>query len=173
MPSPFTRRALLASSATVLALPLLNGSVLAETPQDLEWSDLVPDGSSGETMDRLRNLGVVQHGQLSTPFEQDTRAQLTRDYDGKLVRLPGYVVPLDFEGTFVKAFLLVPYVGACIHVPPPPPNQLVFVTTETPYNLKGLFEPVIVTGTFGAAATATTLAEVGYSMTAQTIVPYG
>src|SRR5262245_61660808 len=42
--------------------------------------------------------------------------------EGKLVRLPGYVLPLEFSGKKVTEFLLVPWYGACIHTPPPPPN---------------------------------------------------
>ncbi|WP_428517255.1 DUF3299 domain-containing protein [Roseovarius sp.] len=53
------------------------------------------------------------------------------DWTGKTVQPWGFIVPLDHEGTGVTAFILVPYVGACVHVPPPPANQLVFVTTRT------------------------------------------
>jgi len=49
--------------------------------------------------------------------------------EGKLIRVPGYVVPLlgDFGGDFetLEEFLLVPVYGMCIHVPPPPPNQVI------------------------------------------------
>ncbi|CAN0590062.1 unnamed protein product, partial [Ectocarpus sp. 12 AP-2014] len=65
-----------------------------------------------------------------------------------------------------------PYVGACIHVPPPPPNQLVLVTTDRPYENDGLFEPVVVTGMFGTAHTSTQLAEIGYALSADRIEPY-
>ncbi len=164
------RRSALLLLASGLGLAVLPAT--AETPVELDWKDLVPK-KDGETMDRLRQMGVVQHGQMSSGFEQQTNAALTRKYDGQLVRLPGYMVPLDYDGTGVTSFLLVPYVGACVHVPPPPPNQLVFVTTEDPYEARGVFEPVYVTGVFGAAATATQLAEVGYSMAAQEIEPYG
>ena len=162
-----TRRTTLAALAGG-GLSLATQPVWAETPLILEWRDLVPE-EEGETMDRLRQLGVVNHGQMSTGFEQQTQAQLTRDFDGRVVRLPGYMAPLDFDGTGVTSFLLVPYIGACIHVPPPPPNQLVFVTTEEPYAARGLFEPVIVTGVFGASATETQLAEVGYSIVADKV----
>jgi len=56
--------------------------------------------------------------------------------------LLGFILPIDYSGTGVTAFILVPYVGACVHVPPPPANQLVFVTTPEPYETKGLFEAV-------------------------------
>jgi hypothetical protein len=86
--------------------------------------------------------------------------------------MSGFVVPIDYSGTGVTAFLLVPYVGACVHVPPPPANQLVLVSTETPYESKGLFEPVTVTGMFGTASVATQLADVGYALSADAIEPY-
>ena len=51
-------------------------------------------------------------------------------------------------------------------------NQIVFVTTETPYELSDMFEPVIVTGMFGASAAETQLADVGYSLSADVVEPY-
>jgi uncharacterized protein len=66
--------------------------------------------------------------------------------DGELVRMPGYVLPLEFEGESVEEFLLVPYVGACIHVPAPPVNQMVLVRLNQSYAIKDLYEPVWVTG---------------------------
>lgn len=142
-----------------------------DSPISISWSDLVPV-SGGSPLDSLRAQGIIQHGQLSTPFDQETSGQVTNEFNGKLVRIPGYLVPLDFEGSGVTTALLVPYVGACVHVPPPPPNQLVFITTETPYESNGLFEPVYVTGIFGTSATATQLAEVGYALSADLIEPY-
>ena len=76
--------------------------------------------------------------------------ELVTDWVGDRVRLPGYVVPLDFEGTRVTGFLLVPYMGACIHVPPPPPNQIVYVRTKEPIEIDEIFEAVYATGTFEA-----------------------
>ncbi len=138
---------------------------------DIDWGDLAPQ-DSGIDMSRLRQLGVVQHGQLSTPFDQDKGGQVTREFDGKRVRIPGFLVPLDFSGVGVTDFLLVPYVGACIHVPPPPPNQLILVTAAAPYESDGLFEAVYVTGIMGTVAATTELAEVGYSIEEATVTPY-
>ena len=67
--------------------------------------------------------------------------------DGTRVRMPGYVVPLEFDDTRVTEFFLVPYVGACIHTPPPPPNQIVHVKlSEGLEAYGGLFTPVWVKG---------------------------
>ncbi len=72
--------------------------------------------------------------------------QSVQELDGQLVRIPGYALPLEFEGTAVDEFLLVPYVGACIHVPAPPKNQMVFVRLNQSYAAKSLYEPIWITG---------------------------
>ncbi len=76
------------------------------------------------------------------------RAQAVReDLDGQKIRMPGYLLPLDITEGEVVEFLLVPWVGACIHTPPPPPNQIVYVQASTPWKVQGQWEPVFVEGT--------------------------
>ena len=58
------------------------------------------------------------------------RSSARTELAGMDVRIPGYVIPLEFAGTKVREFLLVPYHGACIHTPPPPANQIIFVRSE-------------------------------------------
>jgi hypothetical protein len=89
--------------------------------------------------------------------------------DGKRVRIGGYVVSLDFDATKVREFLLVPFVGACIHVPPPPANQIVYVKSEAGFEVTGMFDPVWVTGTLKATTAHTGLAEAGYSLVAEKV----
>lgn len=153
------RRALIAL-ALLCAPPAAAEEVVA-----LEWSDLLPQG--GAAM-----VGEIAHEDAARAAGSAQSVALRRDWDGRLVSLPGYVVPLDYDGTGTTAFILVPFVGACIHVPPPPANQLVMVTTERPYEIKGAFDAVVVTGMFGAAAASTALAEVGYALSAERIEPY-
>lgn len=71
---------------------------------------------------------------------------VNNDLAGKDVRLAGYLLPLEFSETGDTDFLLVPYVGACVHVPPPPPNQIVFVRLAEKFIAKDLFTPVWVQG---------------------------
>jgi hypothetical protein len=100
--------------------------------------------------------------------------------DGRDVKLPGYVLPLDFDGTLVKSFLLVPYVGACIHVPPPPPNQIVFVRLKHGFKSAELFAPVWVTGRISTGMNKASLTlidgsndvDFGYSLQATRVEPY-
>lgn len=159
----------------------LAGGVIASLPAtgwtdddviDLSWEDLIPDGDGGILLNSFREMGIVEHQQLSTGFEQPDSSGLTEAYNGMIVRLPGYVVPLDFEATGLTTFILAPYLGACIHVPPPPANQLVLVTTEVPYEYDGFYDPVYVTGMFGASALGTELAVIGYALSADRIESY-
>lgn len=69
---------------------------------------------------------------------------------GQHVRVPGYIVPLQFNGTLVTEFLLVPTAGACIHTPPPPANQLIHVKYPEGYSSRGLYDPVWIDGTLSA-----------------------
>ena len=89
--------------------------------------------------------------------------------NGKRVRIGGYVVPLDFDAQKVTEFLLVPFVGACIHVPPPPANQIVYVKSAVGITLKGEFDPVYVTGTLSTEGQFTGLADTGYTLTAESV----
>ena len=91
--------------------------------------------------------------------------------NGKRVQIGGYIVPLDFDATSVKEFLLVPFVGACIHVPPPPANQIVYVQVPKGVAIKGLFTPVTVTGRMTTQASFTGLADTGYTLEAESVDP--
>ncbi len=99
-------------------------------------------------------------------------APVVGELDGQQVRLPGFVVPLEFEGYEVSEFLLVPYIGACIHVPPPPANQIVYVTSDDAYPIEGLFEPVWVTGEISTNGFVNELGDAGYTIEASRIEPY-
>ena len=143
-----SRRAILLG----LAATGLAGRAFAETVVDLEWRDLLP----ADDHSLPGNLaGIVPHDESSLAAQQPLSTGIRTDWTGQIVRLSGFIVPIDHQGTGVTAFILVPYVGACVHVPPPPANQLVFVTTEKPYESSDLFEAVTVTGMFGTASTST------------------
>jgi hypothetical protein len=139
---------------------------LTETVVDLTWQDLLP---KGEVVLPPELQGLIDHDGPSMEGRQPMSTGVRTDWNGASVRLSGFVLPLDYQGTGVTAFMLVPYVGACIHVPPPPANQLVLVTTETPYEVDGLFSAVTVTGMFGTASTSTQLADIGYALSAEDI----
>lgn len=160
------RRAFLIAGLSSLAIPDLTW---AEQVTDLDWEDLLPEGTQ-IIPNGLR--GLIDHDGPDLSDQQPISTGVRNDWNGQIVRLPGFILPIDMRDDGVTAFILVPYVGACVHVPPPPANQLVFVTTETPYPTTGLYEPVNVTGMFGTASTSTQLAEVGYALSAEKIEPF-
>ena len=111
--------------------------------------------------------------ELFNAYQEAARsAPVVSALDGQRIRLPGFVVPLDFEDTEISEFLLVPYFGACIHVPPPPSNQIVYVKTVAGYPLKELFDPVWVTGELHTQAYLNDVGDAGYTMQATIIEPY-
>ena len=149
--------------------------------QELEWEDLMPrdwDPFSGLDAffdDDTQSLSddSAEAVELFDAYREAVRsAPVVGDLDGRTVRLPGFVVPLDFDGTGTSEFLLVPYFGACIHVPPPPPNQIVYVTTISGYPLKGIFDAVWVTGVISTQAHLNEVGDAGYTMQAAIVEPF-
>jgi hypothetical protein len=100
--------------------------------------------------------------------------------DGKVVRIPGYVLPLEFSGKKVSEFLLVPWVGACIHTPPPEPNQIVHVKPDKAFDIRRNFDAVWVIGRIVASPMNKSVeivdgsadVEVAYSLHATSVEPY-
>ena len=130
---------------------------------------------------KLEQAGVDVDGLLAKRKELIERGRAVNPLlNGQNVRLPGYLLPLEFSGKQVSEFLLVPWVGACIHTPPPPPNQIVHVKPEKPVEMSGMFAPVWVTGqmTTGAIRKSLSLVDgsadidVGYSLQATRVEPY-
>ena len=162
------RRLILAGLAATATWPL---QARAEDYIDLDWDDLLP--KQDNTIPKALR-GLLPHDEdLPMSRQQPPSTGVRTEWTGQVVRLPGFIVPIDYDGAGVTAFILVPYVGACVHVPPPPANQLVFVTTQTPYDSKGLFEPVNVIGMFGVSAMSTQIADIGYALSADEILPFG
>jgi hypothetical protein len=130
---------------------------------------------------KLAEAGIDVDGLLAARMKIIERGRaVNRSLNGQNVRLPGYLLPLEFSGKQVSEFLLVPWVGACIHTPPPPPNQIVHVKPEKPVEMGGMFVPVWVTGqmTTGAIKKSLSLVDgsadidVGYSLRASVVEPY-
>lgn len=100
--------------------------------------------------------------------------------DNRDIRIAGYALPLEFTGRGVTEFLLVPYVGACIHSPPPPPNQMVFVRLNQSFVMQDLYAPVWVTGRMAIKPTTNQLSLVdgranvnaGYTLAATRVEEY-
>ncbi len=143
----------------------------------LEWQDLVPEGSTLTSVDKIPEWEMKQEQKLLSlkPGEEPKKlpAPLVQELSGKEIKIAGYMVPLDFEATKVKQFMLVPYVGACIHVPPPPGNQIILVESEKGVPVVDLYTPIYITGKLGLGKFSTESApEIGYSMKLSKVSEY-
>jgi len=85
-------------------------------------------------------------------FQHERATGTNPEFDGERVRLGGYLLPLDRTARGqIDRFLLVPFVGACVHVPPPPPNQVIYVEPDAPVKDIGLFARVWIEGVVRSA----------------------
>ena len=161
---------------------LLCCSLVQAEPRELDWLELMPreDQKALEAMPEISHetpeaAGTFgQQGGLkqqardlpAVMYSKNTVARL----DGKQVRMGGYPVPLesDAEGKSTLLFL-VPYPGACIHVPPPPPNQIVLVRYPKGIVLDDIYAPLWVSGTLHIEPVENELAEAVYALDASSV----
>lgn len=154
---------------------LMSTHAWAASPKELQWSDLIPAGYEPEKLlekyendiERLNNLpdnsqeGIAIIQRITAEINA---APMNKTLDGKHIRIAGYIAPLDIKNGMVTRFLLVPYFGACIHVPPPPMNQTILVQTAPRQGIK-LHEvdyPFMVTGQLTLFKTTTDIGQAGY-----------
>ena len=105
--------------------------------------------------------------------EEFNYAPVVDELDGKRVKIPAYVTPLEFDGqTKMSEFLLVPYVGACLHTPPPPANQVVHANSDEVVEFKNIYDPIWAIGTIRAETVQSDLAESGYRLELESVEPY-
>ena len=151
----------------------------AAEPRELTWSELIPADAPPQQaqqaplhdLTQLADALAAESGPAAQ--QQSPAAPVVQSLDKAQVKLPGYIVPLDVtEEGRVTEFLFVPYFGACIHVPPPPSNQIVHVTTELGVQMDALYQPFWIEGPIRVEASSSELAEAGYSMAAEKIYPY-
>ena len=114
----------------------------------LKWVELVPkfaysfipeEGVSDEMWEDEDFLKKVEKAGL----------MINKEIIGKKIRIDGFMVPLDFdygEALTVEEFVLVPDAGMCIHVPPPPPNQMIFIKLKKPEKVRYMYQPIAVEG---------------------------
>ena len=146
--------------------------------QRIDWTDLTPPLSpeaqqaAVELNLRIDQMTETEVSNAMQKVEAEGNTLIT-ELDDKNIELEGYLVPLDFNAETVTDFVMVPYFGACLHVPAPPPNQTVFVKFREGLAMsefqENFYYPYKVQGKIKVARTKTDLAEVGYQVTASDI----
>jgi hypothetical protein len=155
----------------------------AEAPgetRQIRWPDLVPAGWDPMAIVREKSKSGAPNSDAdprSLTLLRELReiwddAPVNEAMDGALVKLPGYVVPLEQVAGAVKEFLLVPYFGACIHTPPPPANQIVYVVPKTPAQGLRSMDVIWVSGKLTTKRKDSGMGKSGYHMDAFKIEPY-
>jgi hypothetical protein len=150
-------------NSVCLLLILFSQITLAKEPLELFWEDMVPLDYQAPDTPLSHEGNMLQMG-LDAP--------IVKGLNGKLVKIPGFVVPLEGDNETTTEFLLVPYFGACIHVPPPPANQIVYVKFSEAVPIDNLYDAVWVTGTLTTERWEGDLATVGYSLLGTNVSPY-
>lgn len=134
----------------LIILSLIFSSVaFAEEPMSILWSKLAP-------------------GPSELPAEINTN----QDLDGEKVVIPGFVIPLDAQDGLTSNFLLSPKQGACIHRPPPAPNQLIHVVFDEPIALPEIEQPIYISGTISLKSEKNAFAQTGYFIQGDEAIEY-
>jgi uncharacterized protein len=138
------------SFATAAIFAAFDAAVAAGNPVTLDWKTMAAlNYRTGEMPESLKKL------------------------NGVTVRVPGFMVPLEDTETRVTEFILVPYFGACIHVPPPPPNQMAHVLMSRNQAVDvNLWDPIWIVGTLKIENVESPYGVVGYQVTGERILPY-
>lgn len=154
-------------SVACLAASLLAGSLsAAAAARGIDWADLRP---------------AAQPDMATTSDAGESGRMPTAALDNETVEITGYMVPSDREGDTVYEFLLVPWAGACSHMPAPAPNQVLRVHATKPFEALGNYEIVTVTGKLRGSRDLTqlfildgvTVVESAYKLGATAIVSRG
>ena len=166
---------------------------------EITWEDLMPEGED-ELLETLylefyqdfeqkllqgsttlaaaarqqeTDISSITEGSVDDTMEQIGTFNVVEELDGKRVRVPGYVVPFDFSANAEhKEFLLVPYFGACLHTPPPPPNQIILVKAETAAKIVNIEDPVWLEGTLTTGEFLSDLGNSAYELNLSKLEPY-
>jgi uncharacterized protein len=144
----------------------------------IRWDALVP--ASWDAMKEFRSLDL-QGLSDGDPRANEMMAAMRKAWDnapvnaalvGQPVRIPGFVVPLETGPDGLKEFLLVPYFGACIHSPPPPSNQVIYVLPKAPPKGFRSMDTVWISGTLLKAQTDSFMGAASWRMEAVSVTPY-
>lgn len=168
----------------LMLVAAFSGSLLASEAKTIEWTDLIPESEQ----QLMANLPEVQHDTNQSIFDRDytgddpaamqwqeilKSAKVRTELNNSKVRIPGFIVPLEFDDKQnITHFFLVPYFGACIHVPPPPPNQIIYVSGARNLKADMIYSPFWISGTLITETMSHDLGQSAYSIKADSVEEY-
>ncbi len=148
----------------------------------IEWTDLMPEEDLNALLNPPSYISEIEDGSEQDQIDSQLRnndgnekadryqralnsTNIIPEMNGSAVRIPGFIVPLEFDDEqTITQFFLVPFFGACLHLPPPPPNQIILVTSESGFTLEALYDPFWISGILETSLTENDIATAAYTM---------
>ena len=178
--------------ATIEEKTLVQKTIVAPSPasfRTLQWDDLIPEEDLNALLNPPNYIDQLDDSALEDQISDQLQIDLTpaaddpyqqalvstriiQEMDGLAVKIPGFVVPVEFDEETITEFFLVPYFGACIHSPPPPPNQIIYVHAPKGLELNTLYDPFWISGIITTSLVKNYMASAAYSMTMNSYEPY-
>lgn len=167
----------------------ISNKVLGEY-RTIEWTDLMPKDDLDAMMNPPSYLDDIIDGSIEDQINSQVQSAIAAANDNgyqqalvstrvvvafnnQAIRIPGFIVPLEFDGAqTITRFFIVPYFGACIHVPPPPPNQIIYAAYPKGFKLEALYDPFWITGVLKTTLTGNDMGTSAYSITVDSIQSY-
>jgi len=154
--------------------------VAARGYRETGWEELMPEGEEErlaqlyqQQMAMLYSGGPIAEGSAADAMIQIGTFNTVKELNETKIRIPGYTVPFEYGANAeISEFLLVPYYGACLHAPPPPPNQTVFAMTDEPIKLRDLAQAVWIEGTMYTQTQESELADAAYTIRVENVYAY-
>lgn len=166
--------------------PLMDGKY-----EQIRWPYLMPD----EDLEAIANspaylMDIPEGGDLDVPLNSPLNAKnkpkpenayeralvstkIRPEFNNRLVKIPGFIVPLDItEDNKATTFFAVPFFGACIHVPPPPPNQIIYARYKKGVALEKLYDAVWFYGRLKTEKITNDMATAAYTLDVEKVVEF-
>ncbi|MEL7033660.1 MAG: DUF3299 domain-containing protein [Pseudomonadota bacterium] len=155
-------------------------ALMSRGVREIGWEELMPEGEEErlaqlyqQQMALLYSGGPIAEGSAADQMIQIGTFNTVKELNETKVRIPGYTVPFEYGANAeITEFLLVPYYGACLHAPPPPPNQTVFAMTDEPIKLRNLAQAVWIEGTMYTQTQESELADAAYTIRVEKVETY-
>ena len=176
-------------AALLVLISLLNPTQAADY-EEIDWVALMPEDDLSALLNRPEFLNDIADGSAADSIDDFTSKQLEDEqakryqqalvstrvieaFDGKAIRIPGFIVPLEQnDEQKATAFFVVPYFGACLHMPPPPPNQILYVEYKEGIAVENLYDPYWFEGTVKIDNHESALGSSAYSLVLDSFALY-
>ncbi|OJF69688.1 hypothetical protein BK026_13370 [Alteromonas sp. V450] len=176
-------------AALLVLISLLNPTQAADY-EEIDWVALMPEDDLSALLNRPEFLNDIADGSAADSVDdfaskqlEDEQAQryqqalvstrVIEAFDGKAIRIPGFIVPLEQnDEQKATAFFVVPYFGACLHMPPPPPNQILYVEYKEGIAVENLYDPYWFEGTVKIDNHESALGSSAYSLVLDSFALY-